>query len=312
MSAEGGGNFGGDGGDWPKASIGNYKGVMLCNRPNEISGPRKADRTGPNVPFNSRVVPDEPVGWNPTKKLVPRDVKRKKKIDPNNALLKHKRFLRNLEDQRMREKEEREREEYEKDEKVHKFKEQAEKQRKKIKDLKGTNGEIQEDASPARSGPEEDEREYEQPSVPAKLTKENLDKHSETASRKAAASKPPSKQQKAKPAWALTEKDLEEQKEKEVDDLLEFAYELDYEKYMDDFEVRQALAIIKDRVQEIKKDSDWKNKMADEWNQAAGGENNINGGAANDKLETRSAVSYHSSKTAASKKSLRSQVLEAI
>jgi hypothetical protein len=96
--------------------------------------------------------------------------------------------------------------------------------------------------------------------------------------------------------------------------LLEFAYELDYEKYMDDFEVRQALAIIKDRVHEIKKDSDWKNKMADEWNKAAVGEDNINGGyaAANDKADTRSAVSYHSSKTAASKKSLRSQVLEAI
>jgi len=27
----------------------------------------------------------------------------------------------------------------------------------------------------------------------------------------------------------LTEKDLEDEKEKEVDDLLEFAYELDYE-----------------------------------------------------------------------------------
>jgi len=26
----------GAGGDWPKASIGNYKGVMLCNRPNEF------------------------------------------------------------------------------------------------------------------------------------------------------------------------------------------------------------------------------------------------------------------------------------
>lgn len=26
----------GAGGDWPKASIGNYKGVMLCNRPNEL------------------------------------------------------------------------------------------------------------------------------------------------------------------------------------------------------------------------------------------------------------------------------------
>jgi hypothetical protein len=29
-----GGGYGGD--DWPKASIGNYKGVMLCNRPNEL------------------------------------------------------------------------------------------------------------------------------------------------------------------------------------------------------------------------------------------------------------------------------------
>ncbi len=31
-----GGDLGGGGGDWPKASIGNYKGVMLCNRPNEL------------------------------------------------------------------------------------------------------------------------------------------------------------------------------------------------------------------------------------------------------------------------------------
>ena len=32
------GNFNGGGDDynnWPKASIGNYKGVMLCNRPKE-------------------------------------------------------------------------------------------------------------------------------------------------------------------------------------------------------------------------------------------------------------------------------------
>jgi hypothetical protein len=35
---------------------------------------------------------------------------------------------------------------------------------------------------------------------------------------------------------------------------------------MDYFEVRQALAIIKDRVHEIKKDTDWKTKMAEEWN----------------------------------------------
>jgi hypothetical protein len=34
LGGMGGGGYGGD--DWPKASIGNYKGVMLCNRPNEL------------------------------------------------------------------------------------------------------------------------------------------------------------------------------------------------------------------------------------------------------------------------------------
>ena len=58
----------------------------------------------------------------------------------------------------------------------------------------------------------------------------------------------------------------EEAKEKEVEDLIEFAFDLDYEKYMEDYEVRQALAIIKDRVDEIKKDEEWKKNIADEWN----------------------------------------------
>lgn len=70
------------------------------------------------------------------------------------------------------------------------------------------------------------------------------------------------------PAWATTEKQQEAAKEQEIDELLEFAYELDYEKYMEDQEVRLALAVIKDRVQQITKDVDWKEKMADEWNKA--------------------------------------------
>lgn len=35
---------------------------------------------------------------------------------------------------------------------------------------------------------------------------------------------------------------------------------------MEDQEIRMALAVIKDRVKEITKDVDWKQKMADEWN----------------------------------------------
>ena len=85
-----------------------------------------------------------------------------------------------------------------------------------------------------------------------KLTAENLDAQSK-ASKKSSKKGGPQK-----PAWAQTEKQIEENKEAEIDELLEFAYELDYEKYMEDYEVRQALAIIKDRVTEITKQPDWK------------------------------------------------------
>ena len=66
-------------GDLPKGSIGNYKGVMLCNRPNEFGGQRNLDRTGA-VPFSSRVDPKVPMGWNPAPRLVPKVKKVKGKL----------------------------------------------------------------------------------------------------------------------------------------------------------------------------------------------------------------------------------------
>ena len=99
-------------------------------------------------------------------------------------------------------------------------------------------------------------------SKPDKLSKENLSQLS--GSKSATKLKP--KKGKQRPAWAITKKMEEEEKEKEIDDLIEFAYDLDYEQYMEDYEVRQALAIVKDRIDEIKKDEEWKQKMADEWN----------------------------------------------
>lgn len=93
------------------------------------------------------------------------------------------------------------------------------------------------------------------------MTADNLDRISE---------KPMPKKKKVgnagKPAWAMTEKMQEEEKEAEIDELLEFAYELDYEKYMEDSEVRMALAVIKERVGSLTQDDDWKEKMVDEYN----------------------------------------------
>ena len=37
---------------------------------------------------------------------------------------------------------------------------------------------------------------------------------------------------------------------------------------MEDYEVRQALAIIKDRVNEITANPDWKEQITNDWNQA--------------------------------------------
>ena len=119
------------------------------------------------------------------------------------------------------------------------------------------------------------------------------------AAHKAVSEKSVKKQKKSKPAWAVTEKQSEKEKEDEIDQLLEFAYELDYEKYMEDFEVRQALAVIKDRVNEIKQQPDWKQKLADEWNQT------------DEQKETKSHVSFKTGQSAVSKQSFIKRVAEA-
>jgi hypothetical protein len=108
------------------------------------------------------------------------------------------------------------------------------------------------------------------PSV-ARLTEANLKKQDiqmDTVPKPSAPSSKKPKKGAAKPAWAMTEKQEAAHEEAEIDDLLEFAYELDYEKYMEDLEVRQALAVIKERVKDMKQDQDWKQKIANEWNAA--------------------------------------------
>lgn len=115
----------------PKASIGNYKGVMLCNRPNEFGQQRRPEPTGP-LPFKSRVDPKSanPIGWNPCPKVLPKSQKKRSVF--SGVLQRHKNFLKHLEQAKQIEREDqviaRELEEA----RVNKFKEQAERQRKKI------------------------------------------------------------------------------------------------------------------------------------------------------------------------------------
>lgn len=259
---------------FPKASIGNYKGVMLCNRPNEFGQQRRAEPTGP-PPFRSRVDPKtmNPMGWNPCEKVFPR-AKKKKDIF-SGILNRHKEFLKNLEAQRKIEQQEIEEQKAFELERAQKFKQQASKQRTKIKimkenqDLIAADEDLMEFEDPTKNIEQlVEEKVAQKDEKNQKLTEENLSKVGSQKSEKAPSAKSKASSKKSKPAWATTEKEMEEQKEAEIDELLEFAYDLDYDKYMDDFEVRQAFAIIQDRVREIKEDQDWKEKIAQEWNQA--------------------------------------------
>lgn len=147
--------------------------------------------------------------------------------------------------------------EMEKERKKETFKQVAAKQRTKIKDMKAADIEMQN----AGEGGQQDE-------APVSVAPSKSEKLTEAALKKIEAPSAKKAKKSAKPAWARTEAQMEEDKEAEIDSLLEFAYELDYEKYMEDYEVRQALSIIKERVNEITKSHDWKEKMAEEWNDA--------------------------------------------
>lgn len=52
-----------------------------------------------------------------------------------------------------------------------------------------------------------------------------------------------------KPKWCLTKEEAENLNEKEDEKLIEFAQNLDYDKYMKDMEVREALYLIKSKIE---------------------------------------------------------------
>jgi len=189
----------------------------------------------------------------------------KKKLDPNSVLVKHRKYLKGLEYNKNAQVENRMMDIHEKENKTQKFKENAAKQRTKIRTLK--DAEMQDD-NDQDFGQYEDDLPAPSQAKSSYLNAANLE---EVASVKSAPKSKASKSKKgapARPAWAVTEKMTEDNKEAEIDDLLEFAYELDYEKYMEDEEVRLALGAIKTRINKMTAENNWQENMAEEWNQA--------------------------------------------
>lgn len=61
-----------------------------------------------------------------------------------------------------------------------------------------------------------------------------------------------------KPKWCLTKEEAEEMNDLEEEKLIEFAQNLDYEKYMKDMEVREALYLIKSKIEGGDENHDFK------------------------------------------------------
>ena len=204
------------------SSIGNYKGVMLCNRP--FAGVSAAARKAYNnrdskPPFVSSGNKQERLGLNPIRNKI--TIKRSKK---NTAISKHKKWIRDQEQARRDAKEQQDQEEMEKKQKREEFYERQRQHR--VKKLKIV----------------EEEREAEEAAERAHQPESQSPKNKKKKGPK-------------KPRWAMTKeaakKASEIEEEEEFEKLLDFANGLDFEQFIDDLEVRAALAVMKDRVDDL-------------------------------------------------------------
>jgi len=220
-------------------SIGNYKGVMLCNRPND---PGTVVRRQGKGPFISRVAPAEQLGLTPTLKVgVRRAQGRNLEI-----LNRHKKWLLQLKQRKSQLTDEEQKKAAEEEERRKRIAEQAAKKRQLIRGQEET---------PSKASPEPANLPADPEPAIKKLTSDNLRVHTREIEKK--------------PKWALTQEAAVEEEEAEVDGLLDFANSLDYDEIINDLEVRQALEILKDRVEELKQDQDWKEKIVKTYNQDA-------------------------------------------
>ena len=209
---------------------------MLCDRPATKAGGRAVADSGMAMPFACAVGPGskyEALGLNPSREQRAAKLASDNKTRPrdtNDFLSKHKQWLSRLNQQRRQRVEEDQQAVQVAIEKTKKFKEYATKLRANIREAKDQHAE-------------------------GYLSQEALEDHTAKSMGSGKSSKLPTqsgaKKGKTKPMWAMTEEGLEDAEDEELDQLLNFANNLDYDKYVEDYEVRNALAAVKNRIAEL-------------------------------------------------------------
>lgn len=222
-------------------SIGNYKGVMLCNRPfGGVSGALKSNEVGVKA-FGCGVVPAE-IGAHVS--LASKERHKIKRPKKESALTKHRKWLAELQNTK-------DRLEYEYAMEMQAKQDQKDKFKKQEKSLRQTSRAIlhAEDGSEL---PQSDEKEPENNSPTVQQEAKDA-KDTEVKKMKKV----------NKPAWAMASTagnsaeddelaDLIGDKD-EMEDLLGFAKTLDYDRYMNDMEVKLMMEQVRKRILDLER-----------------------------------------------------------
>jgi hypothetical protein len=233
----GGGGHGDFSAPPPPGGLGNFKGVMLCNRPTEVNLDRAVRDADAPPPFKSTVsaTHNDLLGLNPKQRELHTDSHAKMR-GPSAALRKHVKWLKELQKQMTDEKDAIDKDGQDAEKKKERMKKFCEKQREAVHTLLNADHEV---------------------------TKEHLEEAVKTAGG-------PTKTtdgKRVKPLWAMTETEKEVHQEQEGNDLIGFAEDLDFDKYIGDLEFRQNLEVLKDRAGKLEKEqAAFKDELVNEFN----------------------------------------------
>lgn len=252
--------------DSKNVGIGNYKGVMLCNRP--FAGIKAANgggEGGSSNTFKAGVIP-EPLG-------IPIPISSKDKLKlarpkKETVLTKHRKWLADLQKTKDSLEIQLIDEMNKKQESIQKFQDQEKKMRKVAKELlRAEEKDIAPSSSSLTKGEGKESQSGSDEKKDADPRPETLSPASNKADAKVSSKSSPSKASAKMPAWALTEKIAEEKalaaEERELNDeegLLDFAAGLDYERFIEDVEVKTIMSKLAQRIaqleREVKEDGD--------------------------------------------------------
>eukprot|EP01006_Ploeotia_vitrea_P035228 TRINITY_DN65846_c8_g7_i1.p1 TRINITY_DN65846_c8_g7~~TRINITY_DN65846_c8_g7_i1.p1 ORF type:complete len:406 (-),score=208.39 TRINITY_DN65846_c8_g7_i1:153-1370(-) len=264
--------------------VGNFKGVMLSVRPTAAQGRvggtggssaaaaggaggaggggggARSSSSGQPV-FMSAVSAPTPLGYHIVKeKHVDRSVAKKNRLEAN-VTRKHKKWLAQLQEQRRQAIEELQQEEERKAKLAAQSRRAVEKKRRQM---------LGKAEQPQPRKDEQVDQQHQAPADEAAADNEvaatnqaQLQQQQQQRSEQQEQSERPQEETetetetgnkenvKGRPAWALTEEQTVELEEEEVDDLLDFANSLNFEAFIHDAAVREAMVAVKARIEEL-------------------------------------------------------------